>query len=708
MDASKWFSYPAELDKMVQEVKAHAGNDVYVTPALYSEDKRAPEFTTTANTVWCDADTADPSVFRLQPSYIVRSSENKWQTWWILDKPVKATDASRMARRIAHAHKHEGADISSWPANKIMRVPETTNTNYDWPFEVQGHNTGLIYSLADIEDAYPLEEEVENAPTTIAVSNPMPETFPDFMDVQGRLPADFNIDLITSEPADGLRSEMRWKLIAELVEAGLTDEETAAIAWEAKCSSKWHEDPRGIDGLWMEISKERARFTELTNNPPVPEEPAPARDRTPRPHPIRILSEEDRRRAKRHYQKTWLQEYEDWARANLKIYNTQYNMAGGLMALSNVCGHVTRLMIDGRDVPLNLYHIVLGETTTGKSQAKTLMRKVVHEAAGSDGNPDIGSNTSSGGLLKVIRERPNESILLTSDEADGFLNSMKNKTGWQADLMAKITDLYDGVVEPIQRAGETSDKWTKTSFSMFLMGTEVKVAETLDKTMFESGFLARVQWFIGEKIHVDKSLKGVRFSGKQSLAGSRETVNEWAVKFARISSAWGMASMNKPDYTIDIESPETEAWFQSVTADIEDGVIFGDHPERKLLSAAAHRTNISASKIAALLAIADERFEITKDDFLVALWLIESSLGNLVYIFNKVSASEHSKTLDLLETIIAGYPNGGPTTEIYRAMATRGYTKRDSDTYAEELKAQSRIKITPSPSGFGQIWRVNE
>lgn len=692
---------------MVAEAEKYANHDVYVTTALYSEDKREPTKTTWANTVWCDADSADPSVFRLEPSYIVQSSENRWQVYWVLDEPVRASVASKYARRICHAHKHEGADVSSWPSNKIMRVPQTTNSNYDWPFEVQGHGTGLVYSVMDLEQEYPqTEEETATVKESLTVA-PLPETLPTFMEAQSKLPPDFNLDLITSEPADGLRSEMRWKLIAELVEAGLTDEETAAVAWEAKCSQKWHEDPRGIDGLWSEINKERARFEDKTANPPQPIE-ATAKDRTVKPKPVRILTEDERRRAKRHYQKTWLQEYEDWARKSLPIYNSQYNSAGAWMALSNCVGQVTRLMIGGRDVPLNLYFIVLGETTTGKSQAKTLMRKVVHEASSSDGNPDMGSNTSSGGMLKLIRERENISTLLTSDEADGFLSSMRNKTGWQADLMAKITDLYDGVVEPIQRAGEVSDKWTKTSFSMFLMGTEVKVSENLDKTMFESGFLARVQWFIGEKIHVDKSLKGVQFSKRKSQEESRAKVEEWQHRFQSIAGHWNIAAMGNPDHTIDIESEETQAWFQSITADIEDGVIFEGHPDRALLSAAAVRTNIAATKMAALLAIADDRTAITKDDFLVALWTIEKSLGNLVYIFNKVSASEHSKNLDLLETIIAGNPDGTHTSEIYRAMAGRGFTKRETDTYGEELQAQWRIKMSKAPSGVGQIWRLNE
>lgn len=696
---------------MVEDVERFANYDVYFSPSVYSESRRLPENATLAHAVWCDADTADPSVFRLQPSYVVESSPNRWQTYWVLNEPIRAAQASLIAKRIAYAHRDQGADISSWPSNKLMRVPATMNTKYDWPHEVIAEDPpGIIYSEDDLLQAYSdvaIEDEKPRMRSGNATSQPPAELgdLPNFFDAQQKLPADFPLDLITSEPPDGVRSEMRWRLIAELVEAGLTDEETAAIAWEAKCSEKWHDDSRGMDGLWAEIAKERQRYElGLVNPPEEPERPKPkVIDR--RPKPVQILTPKERERAREAYKRSWLQEYEDWCREYQKIYNPRYNLSGALMALSNTVGDLARLVIDGRDIPLNLYTITLGQTTSGKSLSKSFMRKAVKRSYPGEGNPDMGSNTSSQALFEIIHNRPRRCTMLTSDEADAFLTSLQDKTGWMADLMAKITDLYDGLAEPIHRRGQTDGEWTETSFSMYLMGTEVKVSEALTRTMFESGFLARVLWFIGEKMDIDRSLKGVKFSQRRKMDKQDEPLVRWRERFGGIRQHWEFKQVrNDRIQLIYPDNDETAEWFHDKTASIEDGELFDSTEDGQILTAAATRTNVTAAKIAALLALADGRESINKDDFLIALWILEDCLGDMVYMYRKVAASQHSKNLDLLETVIASNATGMHSAEVYRIMSAKGFTKRDVDTLAEELRQQKRIKQQRGAQDFGLVW----
>jgi hypothetical protein len=297
--------------------------------------------------------------------------------------------------------------------------------------------------------------------------------------------------------------------------------------------------------------------------------------------------------------------------------------------------------------------------------------------------------------------------MLVSDEADGFLHSLRDKKGWQADLMAKITDLYDGLAEPIQRRGETGGEFTKTSFSMFLSGTEVKIMEELDRTMFESGFLARVLWFVGERLDVPMELKGVRFTAGKRMEGQDEQIAEWRRKFTAIRERWTFAHFGKQAF-IHPDSQETADWFHATTAKIEDGALFDKSEDGRVMTAAATRTNVSAAKIGALIAIADSRDTITKDDFLVALWLLEQCLGDMVYMFRQVASSEHSKNLDKLETIIAGKSTGMHSSEVYRIASNRGWTKRDVDAMVEELRSQKRLKSKPGALNFGYDWTIIE
>lgn len=718
IDSQQWFQYPRDIDKMVTYAQTHADIDVYFSPSLYNQDERQPQYTTEAATVWCDADSADPSVFRLQPSYVVQSSPNRWQTYWVLDKPVRAAEASRMARTIAYAHRHQGADISSWPSNKLMRVVGTTNSNYDWPHEVVGEPTGTIYSLEEMHEAYADVDEAEiSAPADRKAIErmPAPTDLPAFMDAQQLLPADFPLQLITDTPADGLRSEMRWKLIAELVEAGLDDENVAALAWEAKCSEKWHDDPRGIEGLWMEIAKERQRYDEK----PKPEEGAVAEvkpvklKQQTKPQRLEILTASERKMAKERFKASWLYEYQEWVARNIKNYNRRYMLGASLMALSNTIGQNARLIIRGQPVPLNLFSITVGPTTSGKSEAKFYMKRTISECYIDEGNVNIGSNVSTQAIFEYIHSRAEQSTMLLADEAHSFIESMRDKSGWQRDLMAKITELYDGDAEPQMRRGDTQGEHTKTSFSMSLWGVEDEIVSVLDRKMFKSGFLARVLWFIGEQSDMDIEDQGVQFTEQGLLDRQDDQLAIWKKRFLSYNEVWAYKRLTNGNRIPNIwpDSDETAQWFQKKTAKIQSGQYFPDSDEARLLSAVAIRSNNSTAKIAALLAISEGRDSITRDDFAVALWIMEDCLGDMLYMFNQVASTEHSKALDMLEIVIASNPAGLHSSEVYRIMmnkvnpdSRKGFSKRDVEALAGELLSQRRL--TQRAAKDGVDWRV--
>jgi hypothetical protein len=643
---------------------------------------------------------------------VVHTSPGKTHCWWTLDKPYPAEEVEALVKKITYVHRGEGADVSSWGRNKLLRLPGSVNTSYDFPEDVTAEMRGTVYTLAEIAAAYADHPEPPKAGPKLtrgAIEHlEAPAELPEFLTVQEKLPADFPINLITDEPVEGMRSEMRWKLIATLVEAGLTDEETAAIAWEARCSDKWHGDPRGIDGLWYEIAKERVRYEERNANPPEADEPRkPKRERT-RPKPVHILTAHERAEAKELFDHTWLGEYEAFVKSHVKIYNPRYNLAAGLMALSNCLGEIARISIDGRDVPLNLYIIMPGETTSGKSLAKRYMFETTKGCYIAAGNPNLGSNTSSQALFEIIHKRAGHSSMLVSDEADGFLHSLQDKSGWQADLMAKITDLYDGMAEPQQRRGQTDGEWSPTSFGMFLSGTEVKITEATTRTMFESGFLARVLWFVGERMDIPMRLKGVRFSRRDSMDEQKAQYEAWHARFVKITEDWNNVNFGKAGYLtfIDPDSEETADWFHERTSKIEDGQLFDQTDDGRVLTAAATRANISAAKIAALLALSDGRDAIAKQDFMVALWIIEQCLGDMVYMFERVNSSLHAKNLDMLETVIAQVPTGRHSSEVYKIGANKGWTKRDVDGMVEELRSQKRLKQKTGAGGFGFDWEV--
>lgn len=708
IDAQKWFDWPRQADEIVQFIESKSALDVYVPVALFNEDKRVPEAATTTGTVWQDTDTFDPAGYRIQPSVIVETSPGRYHCWWQLDKAYPAEQTELVTRKITYAHKDAGADVSSWGRNKLLRVPGTYNSSHGFPERVKATFTGNIYELRELAEAYD-DIPIPTGPAA-KMRTPMPglpdrerpDNLPEFIEVQSKLPDDFPIDLITREPGAENRSEMRWKLIAELVEAGLSDEETFVIAWKAKCASKWWEDPRGEDGLWAEITKERQRYEWGAKPDAKPvTKPRSAKKR----QPIEILTAEERAHAKRVFQKTWIHEYEEWVRGRVKIFNAPYHRAGAWMALSQLTGETARLNIDGNDVPLGLYFFVLGGTTTGKSQAKGYMRRVIHNGYHGEKNPDIGDDVSIAALLDVLRDRENGTGLMSSDEVDGMLNKMKDRHGWRSEDMSKYTDLYDGSVPPLVRKGNIDGKWTKVQFSWFGMGTEVKVVDALDRVMFESGFLARFQWFIGEDINVSEDDLGVSFGGESSYRQQLDVIAGWADHFRGVHEAWSFRRMQAPGNLpiIQPDNTETAEYFRKATAKIEKRLFAGD-PNLDILRPSLSRTVITAAKFAALLALADNRFTFTKDDLLVALWHCEELLGNLHYIAGQVSSSEHAKQLDAVYDFIVQHGPDCKSERIFRAMSDKfGLDVSTVERYRDELRAQNRISFVQNGQKHGWV-----
>lgn len=708
IDRQKWFTWPQDREQIKRFIEANIAKDVYIPVSLFDADERKPEHATLVHTLWQDTDTFNPDDYRAKPSIVVATSEGRTHCWFLLDKPYPAEQAEIVVRKMTYAHRPDGADVSSWSRNKLLRVPGTYNSSHGFPELVTADFTDNVYTLAELANLYddvPLPTASSSTVGATAVqAPPLPDDFPDFFDAQAKLPEDFPLELLTAEPAEGYRSELRWKLLAELIEAGLTDEEAFVIARQSPAASKWLEDRRGDDGLWGEIAKERARYEAGVV---VDAEPARPKQGT-RVDTVELLTEPERRRARERFKKTWIYEYEEWVKSNLKIYNAPYHRAAAWMALSQLVGEVARINVRGKDTPLCLYFLVLGETTSGKSEAKEYMQDVIHRGyTGPQKNPDLGDDVSIGALLDILRDRPKGASMMSSDEVDGLFMQMRDKSGWRASDMATWTYLYDGKVQPVARKGQTdkAGDWTKTMFSWFGMGTPGKVINTLDRTMFESGFLARFQWFLGEKVEVEEADLGVSLGGEASFRERAEKISEWRGRFAVAKQSWGMNNMSAEGGDLPIIEPDSEGTreFLKAKTGYLEYTLWADDPNRDILRPSLRRTNITVAKMAALLAISEGRHTFTKDDLLVALLHCEKLLANLHYMASQVASSEHSKQLNGLYEYILAHGPDAKSERIFRAMSERhGLDVLTVERYRDELRAQGRVSYVAT--GAKHAW----
>lgn len=705
IERQKWFSYPDQVEQMAQFAAGLKDKDVYLPVAVFNQDKRVPQHATQVSSLWQDTDTFDPEKYRIKPSVIVRTSEGRTHCWFTLDKPYDAEKAETVVRKITYAHKDHGADVSSWGRNKLLRVPGTTNTSHGSPQPVTVEYTGTVYTLQEIAEAYDDVPLTTTPGKTVATTHApvemrdVPDELPDFFDAQMKLPEDFPIELLTAEPTvgdGGNRSELRWRLLAELVEAGLTDEEAFVIAKQSPAASKWFEDRRGLDGLWGEILKERQRY-EWGEVPDA----EPAKPKSRHTAKVELLTSEERKKAKAAFENTWIHEYEEWVKSTLRIYNAPYHRAGAWMALSQLVGENARLNIRGKDIPLGLYFFVLGKTSTGKSEAKDYMQSTIHRGyTGDQKNPDIGDDISASALLDILRDRPRGVSMMSSDEVDGLLSQMKDKGGWRASDMATYTYLYDGKVQPVARKGSTdkAGEWTKTQFSWFGMGTPSKVINVLDRSMFESGFLARFQWWLGDDVQVDEDDLGIVLGGESSYRQQNEVIDAWRDRFSDVKQGWAIRRMSAGSYDLPIIEPDSEAtakFLKEKTGHLEF-TLWTDDPNRDILKPSLRRTLITVAKMAALVAISDGRMSFGKDDILVALLHTEELLRNLHYIAGQVASSDHAKQLDALYDFVLAHGQDVKSSLIFKAMSDRfGLSVLDVERYRDELRAHNRLSFVP-------------
>lgn len=708
INRAEWFDYPAQLDEMVEFAESIADKDVYLPVAVYDSDSRVPKRTTQVAALWNDTDTFDPDEYRIQPSIVVETSEGRTHCWWLLDRPADAKQAETVVRKLTYAHKGAGADVSSWGRNKLLRLPGTTNTSHGSPQRVTiRKDTGAIYTLAEIANAYddiPLTPIPEPREMSSLPVGDIPENLPDFFEAQAKLPEEFPIELLTAEPQGGNRSELRWLLLSTLIENGLTNEEAFVIAKQSPAASKWFEDSRGLTGLWAEILKERERFGWGKLEGAEPAEPVKVTRKR-----VEILTPEERERAQKHYKKTFLHEYEEWVSSHLKVYNAPYHRAAAWMVLSNLVGENARVNVRSKDVPCGLFFFVLGETSTGKSESKDFMQDAIHRGYPEAKNPDIGDDISIGALMDILRDRPRSATIMSSDEVDGMLSQMRDKNGWRSADMATYTYLYDGKVSGQGRKGNTDDvgKWTKTQFSWFGMGTPAKVFPVLDRAMFESGFLARFQWWFGDAHEISESDMGVEIGGESSYNARGKTIEKWKIHAQKVSSGWGFRRMNIPDEDVpimDVDRSETAEFIKQKTAQIE-ARLWRDDPNYDILYPSLRRTMITVAKMAALLALWDQRQTFGKDDVLVALLQSEELLANLYYAASQVSTSQHAKMLDVMYDYIAISGQDTPSEKIFRWMSEKhNLDMAQVERYRDELRAHGRISFVQT--GASHSWKA--
>lgn len=99
-------------------------HDYYFCPNSFDAPRSIRERALPTRYAWSDIDDSDPARFQPIPNVLWETSKGRFQGLWIWRKSVPAREAEQYSKNL---WKLYGGDRGAWSANKLLRVPGTTN-----------------------------------------------------------------------------------------------------------------------------------------------------------------------------------------------------------------------------------------------------------------------------------------------------------------------------------------------------------------------------------------------------------------------------------------------------------------------------------------------------------------------------------------------------------------------------------------------------
>lgn len=471
-----WFSYPEELPEMLKCIVDNSKvlAEAYFCPQLFKARRRIKDNVSTCTTVWADLDSCDPALVNVTPTVVTQTSPERFQAFWVLDKPVQPNVAEDISRRIAYFHASQGADRSGWDLSQLLRIPYTPNFKYGdletAPIVAIIKANNLIYRPSEFTNQYPEVPAIE-----FAAEDAPPLTDEDPLHILQRYRTKLNpyvFDIYANAPEEGEWSEQLWKLIQVCIEAGISRQETLTIANSAACN-KYVRDKRPLRDLWNEVCRGYIKHLEITNSIPNPETVL-----------HELLTPEEIKLAQS--RESFIERYIQWAQSATDA-SPQYHQAGAFSLLASMIASTVKLETSYGDVIPNLWFAILGETTiTRKTTAMKLAVKLIQEV---DEDIIVATDGTSEGILTGLSNRDGLASMFYRDEITGLFQSFLSKD-YMSDMPETLTKLYDGdLIKRVLRKEEITVK--DPIFMILCGGIKEKVQLMLSEEHIASGFIPR-------------------------------------------------------------------------------------------------------------------------------------------------------------------------------------------------------------------------
>ena len=503
------------------------------------------------------------------------------------------------------------------------------------------------------------------------------KSLPEF--TPGMIPPGVSDSLIYGSPAN----KQVWnRAMRELITAEPDDLTVVSVLWSAPrprdLSREW-----GLSFVMDRVTTERGRM-EAPDDVPVAAEPVEPGEG------VQLLNEEEREAVAR--TQTFTDLYLAAGRMSGFANPTMFR-ASAWNVLSLAFAFKGFIPVSQTDkLGLNLWIVSLSYSGTGKTRAVKFEDEILnalYEGDNTDQPYQLGDQVSPAGLHEALLMRNRQGTYMNSDEASGFISRVEN-VEFMRGLKDDLAKYYDGYVPAATKknAKHLKGESALTHFNMHLHATPERFWEIVTREMFLSGFLARVNWSIGEL--PDRDLSKVSLT---QVVDVPDDIGQLHPNVAEIVTDLGLLRLARGASTPVLTSPEALDRMTTALRTMLGAVIGAPHED--MLEPAVTRLGFETiRKCATLNALWRGSNRVEHIDALVAIHAAQEWFDNLFTVAEQVSDSLFEKSCAEIEAFIRS--KGGATrTQIFsRFKGTVQRTSREIDERLDMLRESGRIYRT--------------
>lgn len=516
-----------------------------------------------------------------------------------------------------------------------------------------------------------------------------------FLDVWSSLPP--------SSDKDAMRSRVVHVASVALAD-GLPMLAAADLAWSSAAARdgirrRLTEDEAKIE-VWNAVQEALARPTDDAEAPLTPAVDEPD---GPKPRRVQLLSPRERAALENIRSSVWGEQYRWWGDAFMHAMHESYSLMSEpyyrlnrWFALALIFADKAVLRADnGDEIIFNFYGVMIGPSSSGKSQAWKPVTRLVDKFYAEGNDPSLGGDSTRSALNQTLIARFKERGIATSifhaDEADSVLRDWSDEQGPFRGMKQFVTQVWEGDIPAFDRSTlkDLSGIKGRGMLSIHLFGIEEKIEDAIEPGDWTTGFVNRIIFARGERKHKTDEMRRPRFGGPSTREGAPHTdfYSEWANKFRAICASLGLGnslpSLNVKDDVLD-RYVEAEKRLESIAL-AQAGYV-------DQMEATVSRLRTHVWKCAALIAITERRMTIQMTDFLLALEQVEEWAEESVEMVMRTDQTRESRGVQSLLKVIR--ENGGimQRKQIYRREEYSGREKV-ADMRIESAEKQRRLEV---------------